>query len=317
MFKKYSSIENSYQQKSIHYNLNKHPELLTCQYVLQEKIDGANFQIFITADNIQYGKRSAFLKPDDNFYGWQDVVKHYSNIVENLQIDVIKNNWESIRLFGELFGPGIQSRIDYCDEKRILIYDMELDGKKLDANQLQTFFRCRDIAYWLVPEVATVVDLQAALDFDVESLTTMIDTNVEHKGVRIMEGIVIKPAFGSFGESVSHFYLKKKHPKFAEIMKTKIPKEREPISEELQEVISKWSTYLNDNRLKSVFSKEGEIEKPQQMGAYIKFMVEDAKEDFFKDSAVNVLFMNLSEKEKKAVFSVSGRMIAELLKEYL
>jgi len=53
------------------------------------------------------------------------------------------------------------------------------------------------------------------------------------------------------------------------------------------------------------------------MGAYIKFMVEDAKEDFFKDSAVNVLFMNLSEKEKKAVFSVSGRMIAELLKEYL
>jgi type I restriction enzyme S subunit len=37
---------------------------------------------------------------------------------------------------------------------------------------------------------------------------------------------------------------------------------------------------VNDNRLKSVFSKEGEIQTDKQIGAYIKWLMEDAKEDW-------------------------------------
>ena len=42
MFKKFPSIENHYQQKNIDYWLRLYPELKDEDYVITEKLDGAN-----------------------------------------------------------------------------------------------------------------------------------------------------------------------------------------------------------------------------------------------------------------------------------
>ena len=71
-------------------------------------------------------------------------------------------------------------------------------------------------------------------------------------------------------------------------------------------------TYINENRLESVFSKYGVIEKPQQIGEYIRYMLEDAKEDFLKDNDVSVLH----KETLKEIFN-AGHNIMKLLKEKL
>ena len=67
-------------------------------------------------------------------------------------------------------------------------------------------------------------------------------------------------------------------------------------------------------RLQAVFSKNGEIERPDQIGDFIRLVLTDAKEDFLQDNqeAVDAL----DKAKQKRVYNV-GSMIAFLLKEYL
>ena len=73
-------------------------------------------------------------------------------------------------------------------------------------------------------------------------------------------------------------------------------------------------SYITENRLQNLFSKMGEIERPNQIGDYIRAMLQDAKEDFLKDFGDD--FSALSAKDHKAVFN-AGRKIAHMLKERL
>ena len=111
----------------------------------------------------------------------------------------------------------------------------------------------------------------------------------------------------------SRFLVKKKSEKFKEKESTKKLKPKEDLSSEVVNLMLEFKSYINDNRMLSAFSKEGPIERPQEMGKYIKLIIEDAKEDFLKD---NVVPDSLSEKEQKLIFNVGG-LVADKLKKYL
>ena len=60
-FYKYQSIENHYSNKHINDWVTFNPEMETMKYVLQEKIDGSNFQIYIDNDLDFYDSWFVFL----------------------------------------------------------------------------------------------------------------------------------------------------------------------------------------------------------------------------------------------------------------
>src|SRR5690606_36331161 len=127
------------------------------------------------------------------------------------------------------------------------------------------------------------------------------------------EGVVIKPYQNNIILGDSRFILKKKSEKFIEKESTKKEGNKEDLSSDVVNLMLEFKSYINDNRILSAFSKEGPIQKPQEMGKYIKLILEDAKEDFFKD---NILPDTLNEKEQKLIFNVGG-LIADKLRSHL
>ena len=71
--------------------------------------------------------------------------------------------------------------------------------------------------------------------------------------------------------------------------------------------------YVNENRVLSVFSKEGEISEPNEIGHYIKMVVEDAINDFEKDYDCSGLDKN----QRKQIFKSGNKEIVKVLEKYL
>lgn len=76
--------------------------------------------------------------------------------------------------------------------------------------------------------------------------------------------------------------------------------------------IAEFKSYITENRLLSVFSKEGQIQSPKEIGKYIKLLLTDAQDDFLKDNDIS----HLDKQQQKDVFNV-GSLIANMLKSYL
>jgi len=150
--------------------------------------------------------------------------------------------------------------------------------------------------------------LESALAFD-----TKFNSWVLGKPDNLCEGVVIQPRdkvyYDRHGESP--FILKKKNAEFKE--KEQAKKVR-VVDTEVERLNAEFASYVTDNRLQAVFSKEGEIESPKQIGSYIKLVMEDAKVDFLKDFEGDVAAT--SKAQQKQIFNVS-KTIAGMLKTYL
>ena len=131
------------------------------------------------------------------------------------------------------------------------------------------------------------------------------------------EGVVIKPydviARNKDDESVL-FYIKKKDPKFKD-RQTKSRDKKKDIPKELDDAQHAFSEFLTDVRLDDVFSKYGPIESKKDIGTYVKYMMNDAKEDFFKECMD--LFNMVPDKHKGKVFSIAGKVVAPMLFKYV
>jgi len=126
-------------------------------------------------------------------------------------------------------------------------------------------------------------------------------------GENLMEGMVVKP-YGKLlmDRNGSPFYFKVKNEKFKERQKAvKIPIQ---ISNEALALRLLFEGYLTENRIQSVFSKFGKIENKSDLGKYLSLVVQDAKEDFYKDHEVI-----LDPKEEKAIFRSAGKLLIPML----
>lgn len=303
-FVKWHSIENSYRQKEIDRWLNLFPQLVDEMYVVTEKIHGSNFQWFVSPDQtIHAGSRNNWLDISGRFQGVSIEELYFSH--EDLLLDLqdwVDETEKSIRLFGELFGQGIQKGVDYGKEKRLLYFGMMIDDELQNFDTLEAFIG-RDK---IVPVVGIARSLQEALNFD-----TDFDSILSDKGDNICEGVVIQPVSVYFDYNGSPFILKKKNEKFGE--KQKAPKEI-VVDTDVQRLNLEFRSYINDSRLQSVFSKEGEIQSPQEIGKYIRLILEDAKGDFLKDFGDE--FDQMDKGQQRNVLNV-GSTVANMLKEYL
>ena len=306
-FKKWYSIENTYRQKHIDFYLETHPELADETYVILEKLHGSNFQWhFMPGEPVQAGSRNRHLDVAASFQGASIPQLMADNAREIARFQHTADLGKcSIRLFGELIGRGIGKGVDYGEKKRILYFGMMVNEKLLPFSEFST----RIVSHHLVPVVGgECKGLESALAFD-----TKFNSWVLGKPDNLCEGVVIQPRdkvyYDRYGESP--FILKKKNAEFKE--KEQAKKVR-VVDTEVERLNAEFVSYVTDNRLQAVFSKEGEIESPKQIGSYIKLVMEDAKVDFLKDFEGDVAAT--SKAQQKQIFNVS-KTIAGMLKTYL
>jgi Rnl2 family RNA ligase len=305
-FKKWHSIENSYRQETIDYYLRQCPELPDEQYTITEKLHGSNFQIYFQPNEpVRVGSRRNFLNADDHFRGAYipRLLESHGALLERLQ-GYVDSHDETIRLFGELFGEGIQKGVKYGPPKRIRYFGLMLDDILEPFSCFRDWIEDDDL---IVPIVAEVSGLEAALAFNTE-----FDSMILNEPDNICEGIVIQPLDRVYTDGHgSPFILKKKNERFAEKQREKKPI---VVDTEVARLNEEFKAYITENRLQGVFSKQGEIQRPDQIGDYIRLMLADAKEDFIKDFDNG--FSALDGKQQKQVLNV-GAMIAHMLKGYL
>ena len=308
-FKKYPSIENSYQEKFINKVLCDIPALEICRYILQEKIHGSNFQVCISKDgSIRYGKRSSFLEETTSFYGYQEVVHNMISVFEKIRNNTVLPYNNSITLYGELFGSNIQKGVNYGKEKRILFYDVSVDEQLQPPILLQHLFSNTGLEECLVPTIDIVRGLKNAVEYNVE-----FDSKILGIKDNICEGVVIKPYNNVWFWGKNLFYLKKKNDRFMEKQKQK--KNKQEFSNTVMGLNRQFIGYCNENRINSVFSKEGPIQDVKDIGKYIKLVQEDAKEDFMKDHG-SKLDVITDKKQLNRIFN-AGHYIVKYLRKYV
>lgn len=305
-FRKYSSLDNHYQSKILMRWISQFPELAEQEFVLEEKLDGANIQIYAVkgADDVQVGKRSSFVGKDENFFGlWELIEGPYRPFANELMHLVNKSqNYSTLRVFGEIFGPGIQKRINYSvDGPQIAVFDVLIDDRLWVPPQ-----QLHSLSGWpLVPIIDRVQGINEALEYNREFKSLLSDEDNA-------EGFVMKPWKQHFVWGTSRFVMKGKSEQFAEKMKVKV-KERKELPSNVLKAFTDFRGYATDNRLDNVIGNNGPLESPSQIGEYIKLMIADMKKDFIADGFDESKF---EAEELKKIYNV-GHMVVPLIKARL
>lgn len=301
-------IENSYRQKFIDRFLAEFPELEEEGFVITEKIHGSNLNVlFAPNEPRRVGKRTAWLREDEKFRGIWGVLPEYESVFGRIQKFVDAGGF-TLHLFGEFFGPGIQKGVDYGKRKRILFFGWMVDDELMPFSVLQEVAEQLHFTEHLVPIAAVVGSLKEALELKIDfvSLVNPIEGN-------ICEGIVIQPYRKVYTNAGGkRFLLKAKNEKFLEKSKEKRPPS--PGDPEVQRLNAEFALYVTENRLQSVFSKHGPIEEREQIGDYIRLVLNDAKEDFLAEHGE--AFDKLDKGEQGKVTG-AGKIVADMLKKCL
>jgi Rnl2 family RNA ligase len=329
-FIKYTDIENSYRQKYINDFFDRHPDMHEARYGIQEKSDGSNVSFIFTKTqdasiSFTYAKRSGIIAPSENFYDIHNYVKSIMPFIENViaTLDEHKlfDTCDVFTMFGEYFGPGIQKRINYGAEERIMFFDIAKDGKFVSMSEFYDLMKMFDSQQtYTIPLLHIAQSFDEAMKFDTHFNSRL--GPVSDELANECEGIVIKPfdaAALELRDQYGHcenFFIKIKNEKFAEKMKVKIKKVKQQ-NAALTHAQAVFEAYITDNRIQGIFSKEGMIESPKDIGRYIKLIVDDAKKDFMQDDYDVFMHHEISDKERGKIFSTAGKIIVKKLMEYV
>ena len=335
-FIKFPSIDNHYQQGVINRWSVRYPELPLSKFIVSEKLDGSNMQVCITADDIKFASRNRTLGDDESFFDYHSVLLNNSathQILKDFQ-EHLKHqpDIDNIYIYGEIYGVGVQKRIDYGDNKDFKAFEMRINGDLISIGEALDLMDYLNITrdFW-VPILGIFDTFAEAYAFETAVIgedgeavaidTTIAIGNLGDGSYRGIEGVVIAPydrvfAYDNLEGGQSVFRMKKKNKEFNDKMsvKTKVVEIFEG-SDEYKELHAVWAGYFNDNRLQDLFSKEGKIETPQQIGKYIPLMMNDVKEDFFKEH--KDAFIALTDKERKKIISSSAGYTLPLLQKHM
>jgi len=267
-FTRYNSLENTYRQKAI----DSCHTLGIPEWVALEKIHGSNFSFVCDGASVLPAKRSGIIPLSESgiydFYGCSLVVEEYSSKVMELSHFI----GGPVQIFGELFGNGVQQGINY-GKKDFRAFDILLgDGEFLDWARVRVLCAIFDIP--MAPEIARG-SLSELLDISPEFTSKLCDDAAE--------GFVIKPlrVNAKMGND-SRAILKQKSTAFSE-KKESTSKQPHVMSDEVKPIFEDFLNYLNDNRLRNVLSKTGDVITPKDFGKIVGMLVKDAKDEFERD----------------------------------
>ena len=103
-FKKYNSIENSFSREFMERVAAEMPADL--EYVVQEKVHGANTSFLCDGESVRFAKRTSLLEKDEKFYDYPELLERYRDRVVALAKEEMNRyaGTRSVNIFGEMFG---------------------------------------------------------------------------------------------------------------------------------------------------------------------------------------------------------------------
>lgn len=309
IFQKYNSLINHYMEQVIHDAFMYNPRLKKDKYIVYEKLDGSNVSFAITKDSVSYCSREKTISNDPTkvgFHGLGGILENYQGIINEIQKILKKSNeTQLITLYGEFFGRGIQKRIDYGDEKRVLFYDVAIDGviqPQFMFLELMKFHGYEDL----------ICPIEGIYDTFEEAMAVANDMPSNLSPTEwIREGNVIKPytEYPTMGND-KVFMVKNKNTKFSEKKpKTPLTEEEIALMKEKEVINAKFVEYINSNRLDSVLSKEDIEVSKKTMGKLIPKLLNDAREDFLLENEEYANMPNI----EKILAKLGGKTCAEVI----
>ncbi len=332
-FKKYNSIENSYQEDFISAIINQGFGGL--DYVVQEKVHGANLSFITDGQNILSAKRTELIADSEQFYNSKLVQDNYKEKNLALYADVSKQfGTKTVTIFGEIFGGGyphpdipkddnaklVQRGIYYCPANDFFAYDILIDGEKyLDVEIASGLFEKFGFVY---AKTLFKGSLHDCLAFSNEFKTTIpSEYGLPQLDGNICEGVVIRPIQPSFLRTGSRVLIKNKNEKWAEnnnfidkAILSKLLHEGEELSEEASFLCEEVYKLITQNRLTNLISKIGDVNPKRDLGKVLGLYNKDALTDFFK--TYKEQYDNLEKHESKAVNKFLNKHAGQLINDY-
>lgn len=270
-FRKFSSLENTYRQNLI--NKVEYEGKDNGQWIVTEKIHGANFSFWCDGTEVKVASRTQFV--DGTFFNCQAVINKYSENIMRLFHGA--NQGSVLVVYGELFGGNIQKEVEY-GEKDFKAFDVVWDGTPI--NKLGAEEDCEAHGIGFVP-ILRLGSFAECLALGNTFQSTLTPSGYEDENTS--EGLVIEPVVPSWLNNGTRIYFKNKTESFSE--KKRQPKERQvfELSEEESDLMNEILEYNTSSRVLNVLSKVGEITN-KDFGKVLGLTTQDLLEDFAKDT---------------------------------
>ncbi|MFX0094385.1 MAG: RNA ligase, Rnl2 family [Candidatus Hodarchaeota archaeon] len=338
-FSKYSSIENSYRKEFI--ERIHHAGRADQQYVIEEKVHGANLSFWVTRTDLKVAKRTDFLAPDENFYNYQSIVTKYQ--AHTRQLFDLSQEWVKKRhigtavlvvIYGELFGGSyphvdvpsdpnakrVAKGVDYSPVNDYYTFDVRIttDDEKHHYPDVFTRNQLLEQAGFFYARPLFTGTLTECLDYPI-TFDTLIPQWLGLPLIEgnLCEGVVIKPVETTFLPNGKRIILKRKNDNFAE-RKLRVKKHTDSstqsLSPHIQEIINIANEYVTKTRYANLLTKYGQFSE-QEFGKLVGLYIKDLLEDFTKDHGES--FMGLPKNERKQITKRLSRIVPRTLRKYM
>jgi len=332
-FKKYSSIENHFNREFMEHVVAEMPQDL--QYVVQEKVHGANTSFLYDGNEMKFAKRTSILADDEKFYDYPELLEAYKDRVVNLFGKIKEKHPEvvSVSVFGELFGglyphndvkanrklSLVQKGVCYTPEHEFYGFDMYVsDGENgwyLPVDEVNELFETEGFFYAKTLFQGT---LKECLEYP-NAFQSKISEWLGLPAIEdnICEGIVIRPVTPMYLRNGSRVLIKSKNERFAEKKsvkkRNKLFAEPVPYSDELKAFVEEVESYVTENRLTNVVSHIGEVHVPKDFGKIMGLFSKDVLDDFLKEHGGD--YSGLEKSEQKLLNKELNKLATSLVRK--
>lgn len=334
-FKKYNSIENSFNDEFMQHVIEQMPADL--RYVVQEKVHGANTSFLCDGSTIEFAKRTSIIVANEKFYDHTELLDRYKQRVMHL-FGTVKQRYpevKSISLFGEMFGGRyphpdveavpdtilIQKGVFYSPRHDFYAFDLYLNlgddtGHFLPVAEANALFEAEGFFYAKTLFEGT---LDECLNYP-----NAFESNISQwLGLppiadNICEGVVIRPVTPMYLRNGSRVLIKNKNERFAEKKsvkkRNKMFEEPVPYSEALKQLVDEAESYVTENRMANVLSHIGQVSMPKDFGKVMGMYSKDALADFMKEHGY--AYTALDKCEQKSFNRELNKLSVSLVKQY-
>lgn len=329
-FKKYTSIDNSYKQKTIDHIVAQ--GFSKEEFAVVEKVHGANFGIHYDAmtNKVTFSRRSDFLKEGEAFFNYQDIAERLERAMRDLrQLPLSldgKTRPTNYTIFGELCGgilngetngskKAVFTEVEYAPSIQFLAFDIVIDGKFLPLSMVMGL--CKNINLHTCPVLGIYSDLESAMLHKNDANSAVPELlGFESPEVNIMEGTIIRPANKAIKlANGARLILKNKNSKFSEKKQAKVGKPMVELGEVTKLYLQKVESYVTMNRMNSVVSKFGEPTR-KDTGKLLGLLVKDVYEALTDDG--EALFKTVIPKEELQPYSRNvNELVRKVVLQYL
>ncbi len=332
-FKKFNSIENSYQKDFVQSIFDR--GFANIEYVVQEKVHGANLSFITNGKEVISAKRTELIADDENFYNSKPVLEKYKNKVTDLFQYLTKEfDLHTLTVFGELIGGGyphkdvpinkdaklVQRGIYYSPNNEFFAFDILINGEQyLDIEKINHLFENFGFVY---AETLFRGSLSECLEYPNKFKSTLpAKFDLPELEGNLCEGVVIRPIKPLFFNSGSRILIKNKNEDWSEnnnyinkdILRELLHDDEE-LSEEAENLCQEAYKYISQNRLNNLISKIGEVNQKKDYGRVLGMFNKDILTDFLKEYQNE--YDALEKHESKAVNKFVNKHASQLVAEY-